>query len=96
MSKRGLIVLLTVVNLVLLATLILSSWRLPAAYGQAVPLGQQYLVVAAEIKDGVDALYVLDVSLRRLHAFVPNRDHNDRRLFHAGSRDLLRDFRGTR
>lgn len=96
MSKRTMIVLLTAVNLILLTTLMLSSWRLPAAYGQVVSTGGQYLIVAAEIKDGVDALYVLDVGQRRMHAFVPSRNQNDRRLFHAGSRDLLRDFRGTR
>ena len=93
MSKRALIVLLLGLNLLILATLILSSWSLPAAYGQAVPLGQNYLMVAAEIRDGVDALYIIDLPQRRLHVFVPSRDQNDRRLFHVGFRDLQRDFR---
>lgn len=95
MTKRTAIVLLVGVNLMLLATLILSSWHLPPAYAQAAPLGQNYMMVAAEIKDGVDALYVFDLSHRRMHVFVPNRDQNDRRLFHAGFRDLQRDFRGS-
>ena len=95
MTKRGLIVLLVGVNLVLLASLILMNWRPAAAYAQATPLGQNYLMVAAEIKDGVDALYVVDLTQRRMHAFVPSRDYNDRRLFYVGFRDLQRDFRGT-
>lgn len=94
MSKRSLVVLLAGVNLVLLATLILRSWNPPAAYAQAVPLGANYLMVAAEIRDGTDALYVLDLSQRRLHVYVPNNDMVNRRLFHRGYRDLEQDFRG--
>lgn len=93
MSKRAYVVLLLGLNLLLLATLILTSWRLPAAYAQPVPLGQNYLMVAAEIRDGVDALYVIDLPQRRMHVFMPSRDQNDRRLFHVGFRDLQRDFR---
>jgi hypothetical protein len=95
MTKRAIIVLLVGVNLVLLATVLLANWRLPAAYAQAVPLGQNYLMVAAEIRDGVDALYIVDLPQRRMHVFIPNRDQNDRRLFYAGFRDLQRDFRGS-
>ena len=61
---------------------------------KSLPLWQNYLMVAGEINDGVDALYIIDLSQRRLHAFVPNRDMSNRRLFHAGFRDLQRDFRG--
>ncbi len=95
MTKRAVIVLLVGINLVLLSTLILSSWHLPSAYAQAAPLGQNYLIVAGEIHDGVDALYVLDLAQRRMHVFVPNRDQNNRRLFNAGYRDLQRDFRSA-
>ncbi len=94
MSKRGIVVLLVGLNLCLAAVLILSAWKPPAAYAQAAPLGQNYAVVAGEIRDGVDALYILDLAQRRLHVFVPNRDQNNRRLFHVGYRDLQRDFRG--
>ncbi|MFQ5412043.1 MAG: hypothetical protein ACE5EC_07085 [Phycisphaerae bacterium] len=96
MSKRVLIVLLVGVNLTLLAVLILSRWTLPAAYAQAAPLGQNYAMVTGEINDGRDALYVLDLSRRLVHVFIPNRDQNNRRLFYADYRDLRRDFRGGR
>lgn len=96
MNRRSLVILLVGVNLTLLAALILTNGRLPVAYAQAAPLGQNYAIVAAEIRDGVDALYVLDMSTRRLHVFVPNRNLTDRRLLYAGWRDLRRDFRGGR
>lgn len=94
MTKRSVIVLLVGLNLILLATLVLTSWRLPAAYAQAAPLGQNYAMVAGEIRSGVDALYILDLPRRRMHVFVPNRDQNNRRLLYEGSRDFQRDFRG--
>ncbi len=94
MNKRPFIVLLVGVNLILLTALILTTWRLPEAHAQAVPLGQNYLIVAGEVRDGVDALYIVDLSQRRMHVFMPTRDQNDRRLYHVGFRDLQRDFRG--
>ncbi len=96
MSKRSLIILLAGLNVILLAVLVLGSWRLPGAYAQAAPLGQNFVIVAGEIRDGVDGLYVVDLSQRRLHVFVPNREQTNRRLFHAGYRDLQKDFRGGR
>lgn len=94
MTKRALIVLLVGLNLTLAAVLILTSWEPPAAFAQAAPLGQNYALVAGEIRDGVDGIYVLDLPVRRLHVFIPNRDQNNRQLFHVGYRDLQRDFRG--
>ncbi|MBK8267918.1 MAG: hypothetical protein IPK83_06275 [Planctomycetes bacterium] len=94
MTKRALIVLLVGLNLTLAAVLILSVGSPPAAYAQAAPLGQNYAIVAGEIRDGVDALYVLDLQVRRLHVFIPTRDQNNRQLIHVGFRDLQRDFRG--
>lgn len=94
MSKRAIIVLLVGANLLLLSVLILQTWRLPAAHAQAMPLGHNYVMVAGEVRDSVDALYIVDMARRRLHVFVPNRDQRNRRLFHVAARDLQRDFRG--
>ncbi len=96
MSKRALIVLLWGANLLLLAVLVLSRWELPAACAQAAPLGRNFAMVSGQIRSGVDALYILDLPKRRMHVFVPSRDHNNRKVFHAGYRDLQRDFRGGR
>lgn len=96
MTKRSIIVLLVGLNLTLLATLILFSYSPPAAYAQAAPLGQNYLMVAGQIRSGVDALYVIDLSQRRIHVFLPNRNQASRTIFHEGYRDLQKEFRGAR
>ena len=96
MNKRTLIVILTGLNLLLLAAVVLVAFPPPKAHAQAAPLGQNYAMVAGEIRDGVDALYLIDLPRRRLHVLVPNRDLNNRRMIYAGGRDLQRDFRGGR
>jgi len=93
MNKRTLTTLLVGLNLTMLAALILAAWRPPVAVAQPVPLASNYLMVAAEIRDGSDALYVFDLAKRRMHVFVPNVDQNNRRLVYEGFRDLERDFR---
>jgi len=93
MNKRTIAILLVGLNLTLLAALILAAWKPPAALAQPVPLASNYLMVAAEIRDGADALYVFDLAQRRMHVFVPNMDQNNRRLVYEGFRDMARDFR---
>jgi len=96
MNRHGVIVLLVGVNLLLLATLIILNVSPPGAFAQVAPLGQNYAMVAAQIHNGIDGLYVLDLSQRRLHLFLPNRDQLNRRLIYTGYRDLQKDFRGGR
>lgn len=93
MNKRASVLLLAGFNLLLLTVLILAAWRPPVAQAQAVPLAANYLMVAGEIRDGADALYVFDLAKRRMHVFVPNVDQNNRRVVYNGFRDLERDFR---
>ena len=93
MNKRASVLLLAGLNLLLLTVLILAAWRPPVARAQAVPLAANYLMVAGEIRDGADALYVFDLAKRRMHVFVPNVDQNNRRVVYNGFRDLERDFR---
>ena len=96
MNRHGLIVLLVGVNLLLLATLIILNASPPPALAQAAPLGQNYAMVASRIRQDMDGLYVLDLSQRRLHLFIPNRDQVNRRAIYMGYRDLQKDFRGGR
>ncbi|RIK64574.1 MAG: hypothetical protein DCC65_14205 [Planctomycetota bacterium] len=96
MSKQSIIVLLVGLNLILLATLILFTYAPPQAMAQAAPLGQNYVMVAGQIRSGMDALYVIDLAHRRLHVFLPNRDQANRRIFYEGYRDLQKEFRGGR
>ena len=94
MTKRSLIILLVGFNLALLAALILISVAPPAAHAQAAPMGQNFAMVTAQFRNGVDGLYVLDLTTRRLHLFIPSRDANNRRALYVGYRDLVKDFRG--
>lgn len=94
MHRRAVVVLLVGVNVLLVACLAAMTWGPSRAYAQAAPMASNYVMVAAEISDGVDGLYVIDLASREMHVFVPNRNQNDRRLLHAGLRDLQRDFRG--
>jgi hypothetical protein len=94
MTKPTIVILLVMANILLLATLLITVAGPAPAFAQAAPLGQNYAIVAAEVRDGVDGVYVIDLSTRRLHVFVPNRNLADRRLLYADYRDLQRDFRG--
>ncbi len=94
MNRHAVVVLLVAVNLVLLASLILLNGSPPTAFAQVAPLGQNYAMVAAEIRHNLDGLYVLDLAQRRLHLFIPNRDQINRRAVYIGYRDLQKDFRG--
>ncbi len=93
MKKNFLLSLLVCVNMVLLTGLILASYSPPAANAQTVGLAGNYLMVAGEIRNGTDALYVVDLPKRRLHVFIPNHDLNNRRLIYRHYRDLEYDFR---
>ncbi len=96
MNKRGMVVLLVGVNLLLLASLIILNTGTTPAYGQAAPLGQNFAMVTGQVRRGMDGLYVLDLATRRLHLFLPNRDQINRRSLYIGYRDLQKDFRGGR
>lgn len=87
--KKVLIVSLVCVNAGLLAALLLGTGAQPAqaqAYG-----GADYLVVTAQIAVDWDAVWVLDLTKRRLRAFGFNKQNN-RLLPFGGGRDLARDF----
>jgi len=86
--KKTLIVTLLCVNAVMLLALILYSTEQPA-FGQVA--GADYLVVTARAAREWDAVYVLDLSTRRLVAV--RLDQNRRRITpFGGVRDLTRDF----
>ena len=94
MSKNTWLSLLVCVNLVLLTVLVLSTYSPPAAYAQGTSLANDYMVVAGEIQDQHDALYIIDVRNRLLHVLY--YDRGTKRLRYAASRDLEQDFRHNR
>jgi len=88
--KKALIVSLVCVNAGLLAALLLGA-AAPPAQAQVYGGGTDYLVVSAQLAVDWDALWVLDLSKRRLRAFGFNKQSN-RLLPFGGGRDLARDF----
>lgn len=94
MRKTTWLSMLVCVNLVLLTGIVLCSTSPPAAYAQGTSLAGDYLVVAGEIQDEHDALYILDLRDRLLHVLY--FDRGTKTLRHAATRDLERDFRHNR
>jgi hypothetical protein len=94
MATRTWLSLLVCLNLLLLTALVLCSYSPPAAYAQGTSLAADYMIVAGEIQDQHDALYIIDVKNRVLHALY--YDRGQRRLRYAGWRDLELDFRANR
>lgn len=94
MSKTTCLSLLVCVNLVLLTALVLCSHSPPAAYAQGASLAGDYLVVAGEIQDQHDAIYIIDLRNRLLHVLY--FDRGTKLLRYAASRDLELDFRHNR
>lgn len=82
------------VNLILITGILLFSYSIPAANAQTASLASDYLVVAGEIQDQHDALYMIDMRTRFLHIFY--FDRGQRMLKYAGWRDLEQDFRNNR
>lgn len=93
MTKRSWIALLICANVGLLAGIVLATSMPRAAYAQATGLAGNYLLVAGELQDQYDALYMLDLKQAVLHAFY--YDRGPRRLAYAHSRSLERDFRAN-
>lgn len=76
MNKRAIIVALTGLNLLLLGGVILTAYELPKAQAQAVGRSGNYALVAGEIEEGVDALYVLNLDRQVLDVVLLNRQGN--------------------
>ena len=94
MNKTTCLSLLVCLNLVLLTAILLCSYSVPTAYAQGTSLAGDYMVVAGEIRDQHDALYIIDVRNRILHVLY--FELGTRQLRYAGARDLEQDFRRNR
>ena len=94
MSKNPCLAFLVCLNLILLTAVCLSSYSLPTAVAQGTGLAGNYLVVSGEIQDQYDALYVVDLRARTLHAFYYDKGRRD--LVYSDWRNLDRDFRNNR
>ena len=93
MSKSTALAALICLNLILLTAICLSSYSLPAATAQGTGLAANYMVVTGEIQDEYDALYIVDLRARTLHAFY--WDKGRKQLVYSDWRSLERDFRNN-
>lgn len=91
LDKSMVIAALVCVNLLLATTLALGSYSLPAAHAQGAGLSGNYMVVAGEVQDGYDAIYLIDLQTRMLHVLY--HDRGARQLEYGGNRNLEVDFR---
>ncbi len=94
MNKTAWLTLLICVNLILLTALIFVGTSPRPAAAADTGLADKYLVVAGEIQDDRDALYMIDMQERTLHAFFFRRGTRD--LQYGGYRLLEQDFRHNR
>jgi hypothetical protein len=94
MSKNTCLALLVCLNLALLTGIVLCSYSPPAAFAQGTSLAGDYMLVAGEIQDQHDGLYIIDVRNRILHVLY--FDRGTKSLRYAGARDLEQDFRHNR
>lgn len=92
MSRHAILVMLVGVNLLLLATIILTAYSPPAAYAQAVGGAGNYIMVSGQIDPGHDAVYLFDLRNRFLHVITSSRGRPVT-ISRVDTRDLSRDFR---
>jgi hypothetical protein len=92
LTKHTLIIALVGLNLFFLAAILFSVSSPTQAHAQPVGGAGNYLVVAAEVQNNYDALYVVDLPQRLLHVFALNRAR-PAALEYQDSRDLAQDFR---
>jgi hypothetical protein len=97
MRKRGLIVILAGINLLLLGAIVFTVYTPPSAMAQAVGARRgEYLLFSARVEANNDAIYMLDAGNRKLHifrSFFP-RDVLATTVGYVTTRDITRDFAG--
>ncbi|MBK8915309.1 MAG: hypothetical protein IPM64_12055 [Phycisphaerales bacterium] len=94
MTKSFWVSALLCANLILLTGIALFVGTPQTAVAQPTGLAGNYLTVAGEIQSKHDALYIVDLRSRLLHAFYVDR--TNLRFVYADTRDLERDFRNNR
>ena len=94
MNRNTWLTLLVCVNLVLVTGIVFVGTAPRAAHAQGIGLADNYLLVAGQIQEGFDALYVIDSAQRTLHSFYFRK--GTKTIEYAGYRLLERDFRHNR
>ncbi len=92
--KNLVLILLIAINLLLAGILIYKTIDLPQAKAQPIGLSGNYLMVSGAILGTKsDAVYIVDLEQRKLHAL--HYERSTRRVTHQGTRDLTQDLAGS-
>lgn len=94
MSKTTCLTVLVCLNLILVTAILLLASPPRAALAQGAGLADNYMMVAGEVQDDFDALYIIDVRERTMHTFFFRR--GTRELDYGGYRLLDQDLRNNR
>jgi len=92
--KTFILILLIAINVLLAGVLIFKVIEMPQAKAQPIGMSGNYLMVSGEILGTkADAVYIIDLEQRKLHAL--HYDRARRRVSHQGTRDLTQDLAGS-
>ena len=94
MNRNTWLTLLVCVNLILLTGVVFVGTTPRTAQAQGIGLADNYVMVAGQIQDGIDALYIIDTGQRTLHTFYFRSGTKE--IQWGGYRLLERDFRHNR
>lgn len=94
MQRSRLIGGLVGLNLALLFCLVGYAVAPRTAVAQDTSLAGNYMMVTGEVQEGFEALYMIDMKSRTLHAFV--YDRTGRQLVYLDRASLERDFRNNK
>ncbi|HET6430246.1 MAG TPA: hypothetical protein VFJ30_17650 [Phycisphaerae bacterium] len=89
--KQFILVALICLNAALIVALVAGP-PTPKAYGQV--MGSNYLVVSGRVDGDTEAVYMIDLSNRRLAGLIMTRE-GPKAIGPVGGRDLMRDFGRT-
>jgi len=89
--KKALIAALLCLNVGLLLALVLGA-GVPTAEAQVAGGGRDYIMVTGHLSKDRDAVFILDLSSRRLVALKMSPEVNNPKLLSFRGRDLRRDF----
>ena len=91
--KHVIIVALVCLNAAMLVALVFGTGT-PAANAQVIGGGSNYIMITGDIRQDYDAVYIMDLSKRKLAAlkFDKRGGLAKGRLIPAGIRELPRDF----
>ncbi len=93
--RNILLIFLIILNFILAGAVVYKMTSSKPAFAQPIGLSGNYIMVSGAILGKhADAVYIIDLENRKLHALY--YDRADREITYHGSRDLVKDLTPTR